>query len=217
MKSPSLESIYAQLDKHILLAQSYSEIGELAFIIKACRLKPHSYIFEDKNSKLVLHNWWFDEFGNSVKITKHKKLKVIYNDLELTNNKIVCTDLYYGLSLDKVIKMSSLAFVCAGKDEDLLEDYCMISFLGLDHHLRTYIYMYGEWSQVSPLLLGLKNLKTIGKHAHLDHFIELVIKENVPAPCALGRAWLTCLPVSHDFLQILGKQSDIACSILQHT
>jgi hypothetical protein len=54
-----------QFDKYILLAQGYSEIKELSFIIKACRFKPHDYIFKDKSNKLILYTEWFDEYGNS--------------------------------------------------------------------------------------------------------------------------------------------------------
>ena len=99
MKTPSLDKLYTQLNKHILLAQSYTEVPELFFIIKSCRLKPNKYVFEEKSSKVVLYRDWFDEFGNSLQI-KDKKLNLIYNNLSLDANKIVCTDLYYGLSLD---------------------------------------------------------------------------------------------------------------------
>jgi hypothetical protein len=210
MKSPSLDAIYAQLDKHILLAQAYSEIGGLVFLIKSCRLKPYNYI-QDKNAKLILHTLWVDEYNNSLTITKYKKLKIIYNDLRLSYN--ICTDLYYGLSIEKVAKISKLAFIFAGKDEDMLQDYFMIAFLGIDNYLRAYTYMYGEWRQVSPLLLGLKNLKTIGKNAGIDNYLELKIKDNIPSPCISPQAWITYLPASSEFLQILDKQHDVVSSI----
>jgi len=212
MKSPSLDTIYAQLDKHILLAQSYCEIGELVFLIKACRLKPYNF-FEDKNTKLILHTWWFDEYNNSLTITKNKKLKVTYNDLQLKHN--ICTDLYYGLPIVKIAKISKLAFIFAGKDEDLLQDYFMIAFLGIDNYLRAYTYMYGEWRQVSPLLLGLKNLKTIGKNSGIDNYLELKIKDNMPSPCVSTKAWITYLPASSEFLRILDKQHDVVSSIFK--
>src|SRR6185295_2676581 len=108
MSSSNIERLYAKIRQHILLAQSYTEIGELAFIIKSCRLKPHSHIFEGKNNKLTLHRWWFDEFGNSLKIVKNKRIKLIYNDLSLSRDRVVCTDLYRGLSIDRIAKTSKL-------------------------------------------------------------------------------------------------------------
>jgi len=210
MKSPSLDAFYAQFDRHILLAQSYSEIEELGFIIKACRFKPHDY-FENKINKLILHSWWFDEYGNSIKISK--KLKVIYNDLSLNRSKIICTDLYYGLPIQKVIKISKLAYVFTGKDEDLLEDCFVISFLGIDNYLRTYSYLYGEWKQVASISLGIKPLKTIWKHIGTKNFLELKIKENMPFPCLSAQAWITYLPASSDFSRILEKQHNVVSSI----
>ena len=216
MKSPSIETIYAQFNKHILLAQSYCEIKELSFIIKSCRFKPYSFIFENKNSKLQLHNWWFDEYGNSLKITNDKNIKLIFNDLNLKYNRIISTDLYYGLSIDKVVKFSKLAYLCLGKDEDTLEDYCMISLLGIDNYLRTYVYIYGEWNQVPSILLGINNLKSMSRYLKSKEFLELKIKENIPNPCVSGRAWLTYLPASEEFIELIGKQNDIVIPMLRN-
>jgi len=199
MKSPSLDTLYYQLNKHMLLAQSYTEINELFFIIKSCRLKPYSYVFEDRSPKLILHRWWFDEFGNSFKITTNKRIKIIYNDLALDKDSIICTDLYYGFSIEKVAKISKLGYFCWGKDEDFQKDCMMVAFLGIDNYLRTYLYTCGEWQQVSPLLLGLKNLKLIGKNKDIKYFQKLPIKENVPIPCNSAEAWLSFLPPHQDF------------------
>jgi hypothetical protein len=213
MKSPSLDNFYAIFNKHILLAQGYSEIKELSFIIKSCRLKPYNYIFSHKNrdKKLILYTNWIDEHGNSLKISK--KLKIKYNDLSLDHNKIICTDLYYGLSLDKIIKISKLAFIFTAKDEDLFQDCLIVAFLGIDNYLRAYLYLYDEWQQIAPILLGIKNLKTIYKHIDAPNFIELKIKENIPFPCLSPKGWITSLPVSNEFLQILERHSYFASTI----
>ena len=214
MKSLSIESIYYKLNRNILLAQSYTEIPELSFIIKSCRLKPYSYFFENKTNKITLMRWWFDEFGNSLKITKKKILKVIQGDLSLDKSKIICTDLYYGLSLDKAIKISKLAYLCYGQDEDEYQDCLLMSLLGIDNYLRTYLYMYGDWRHISPLLIGIKNLKLIAKHTDIQYFHEFSIKENAGLPCQEARIWLTCLPANTEFLKTLEKQCGIAFAIL---
>jgi hypothetical protein len=54
MRSPSIEWLHAKLDKQVRLAASYSEVAELEFIIKACRLKPYDYIFDDRSDKIIL-------------------------------------------------------------------------------------------------------------------------------------------------------------------
>ncbi len=207
MKSPSIDKLHAQLNKHILLVQSYTEVKDLEFIIKSCRLKPHSYVFEDKNEKIVLHRWWFDEFGNSLKI-EGKTVKIIYNDLALEQDKIVCTDLYYGLSLEKIAKMSKLAHVFIGKDEDLLQDCFFLTFLGIDNYLRSYMFLQGEWQQVSPLLLGVKNLKRIARDLDIKYFLHIENKKNMPIPCFTEQEWLTFMPPSSDFLTAIGKQQE---------
>lgn len=217
MKSPSLDVLYTQLNRSILLVQSYTEISELFFIIKSCRLKPHSYVFGDKTNKLVLHEWWFDEYGNSFKVTKQKRIKITYNDLSLDHDKIICTDLYHGLSVDKIAKISKLVYVCSGKDEDLYQDCYLVSFLGIDNYLRAYMYLYGEWQQVSPLLLGLKNLQLIAKNADIRYFREFTKKENSPIPCISGQQWLSFMPASEDFITLMEKQCEIVSSVLHNT
>lgn len=211
MKSPSLDTFYSEIDKLILLVQAYTEIDELSFIIKACRLKPYPL---KKNYKLTLHDCWFDEYGNSFKITKNKKINIIYNDLSIKPNDC-STDLYYGLSIKKVTKISKLLYLCAGKDEDLNEDCFILTFLGIDNYLRSYMFLYGEWKQISPLLLGFKNLKNIGKNTDVKHFIELKNKENMPIPCNSSQAWLTFMPPSEEFLSILGKQFETIVPLLK--
>lgn len=208
MKSPSLDTLYTQINKHILLAQSYTEINELAFIIKSCRLKPYLYVFEDKDKILKLHKWWFDEFGNSLKIDKNKRIKLTYNDLSLKIDKINSTDLYYGLSINKIAKISKLAHCCFGKDEDLYENCAIITFMGLDNYLRSYMLLYGRWQQISPLLLGIHNLKVIAQNIDIKYFHELKNKENVPAHCISAGAWLTFMPPSKEFLTLLNKQHE---------
>jgi len=216
MRSPSIDFFYAKTEKLVDLSESYTQIDGLAFIIKACRMKPYDYVFGQKSNRLVLHRWWFDEFGNSLKLIKTKKAKIVYNDLHLDRKRIVCTDLYYGLSMDKVAKMSKLAYICAGKDEDTYQDCFLVSFLGLDNYLRSYLYMYGEWEQVSPLLMGMGHLKFLAEHHDVKQWIKLGKKENLPIPCNSGSAWLTYLPASSELLALLNKDHEILAAILRN-
>lgn len=217
MRSPSLEYFYAKIEKLLDLAQSYTESQHLSFIIKACRLKPYNYVFEERNPKLVLHHRWFDEYGNSLDIIKNKRIRITYGDLRLDKSKIVCTDLYRGLSLDRVARMSKLAYLCAGKDEDLYQDCYLLSFLGVDNYFRTYLYWYGEWQAVSPLTLGMKHLKLLLNNADIKYFRPLTNSENLPIPCISGRTWLTCLPPNREFLTIVSKQYEKLLPIFQES
>lgn len=217
MKSPSLDVLYTQLDRHVLLVQSYTEISDLFFIIKSCRLKPHKYVFHEKKSNLILYNWWFDEFGNSFKVTKNKKIQIVYNDLDLPLKNIVCTDLYYGLSLDKVIKISKLAHICFGKDDDFQQDCLIITLLGIDNYLRSFMYLYGEWQQVSPLLIGLTQLKMISQNRDIKYFKKLETRENAPLPCVSTEQWLSFVPPRKEFLSLLSVHCQPAHSLFNIT
>lgn len=203
MRTPSIEYFHAKIEKFILLAQSYTEIDALEFIIKACRLKPYAHVFQERSKDITLHRWWFDEFGNSLNIAK-KKIDIVYNDLRLDRKKIICTDMYYGLSMDRVVKMSKLAYLCTGKDEDLYQDCYLLTLLGMDDHFRSYLYWYGEWEQVSPLLLGMKHLKTLISHTDIKYFRQF--HNASPLPCVSSDTWLTYLPASGDFLDIIKRQ-----------
>lgn len=214
MKSPSIERLYAQLNKHILLAQSYTEINELLFIIKACRLKPYSFIFQERNTKLVLHRNWFDEFGNSLRIIKNKKIKITYNDLTLDKDQIVCTDLYYGLSIDRIAKMSKLVSLSVMKEEETYQEQFFITFLGIDNYLRSYINLDGNWLQVSPLCIRMRSLKNIARNVDLKRFRELINKESAPLPCASARTWLSFMPPGREFLQLMTKEYEQTLSFL---
>ena len=215
MRSPSIEWFHAKIDKHIRLAASFTEVPELEFIIKACRLKPYDYVFNERTEKIVLYKWWFDEFGNSLIINKYKRLEIIPNDLRLDRKKIVSTDLYYGLSLDNVTKMSKLVHLVHGKDEDVYNDCCLINFLGIDEHLRSYLYWYDEWQQVSPLTMGLTSLKTVANHLDVKHYHQLGKKENSAIPCVSAAAWLSYLPASAAFVSDLNKQSELLAAIIK--
>lgn len=209
MKSPSLDKLYIKLDKHILLAQSYTEIAALAFILKTCRMKPYEFIFQHKSTKLILFRKWFDEFGNTLEITTNKRIKLIHNDLTLPRKQLVCTDLYYGLSMDKIAKISKLVYIFSGKDEDLYQDCVFISFLGIDECLRSYLYMYDEWQMIPTLMLGIKNLSFIYSNRDIKYFLEFSNKKIEPIPCISTRQWLSYLPASQDFKDLMGKQCSV--------
>jgi hypothetical protein len=214
MKSLSLDALYAQLHKHIVLAQSYAEITELPFIIKSCRLKPYDFLFGIKSNKVVLHRQWVDEFGNSLHIEKDKSLTLTYGDLSLDRSKLISTDLYYGLSLDRIAKMSKLIYVCSGTEEENQQETIFLTFVGLDHYLRSYLYSCGEWQQVSSLFLGIEHLKLLSHYTDLPYF-RPIIKEKTPMPCLAAGQWLSCLPLDSELVSLLNKRSSKVLDVLQ--
>jgi hypothetical protein len=111
--------------------------------------------------------------------------------------------------------MSKLVHLISGKDEDVYQDCAALTFLGIDEHLRSYLYWYGEWQQVSPLIMGLRSLKTIANHIDIKHYHQLGNKENSAIPCVSGEAWLSYLPASPAFVTDLNKQSEMLAAILK--
>ncbi len=60
----------------------------------------------------------------------------------------------------------------------------------------------------------MKALKNIVRNIDLKYFRELISKENAPYPCASHRAWLSFMPPSREFLQLMTKEYDQTLSFL---
>ena len=206
----SINHFYSKIERHIDLVAAYTGIQELPFIIKSCRLKPYKLLFEDRNNKLEVFNVWCDEFGNTLEINKNKEIKISFNKLQINRNKIISTDLYEGLNIDKIYKFSKILYLFDGKDEDLNKECAMIGLLGIDHFLRCHMYLHDEWSLISPLYLGLQNIKTISNNLNCKYFIE--INNNFPIPCSSGEAWISSVPVHDDLVALLNQRNSLIIS-----
>jgi hypothetical protein len=206
MRVYNTDYLHCKLTKQILLAESYTETKGLEFIIKSCRLKPYEYLFSKKNNNIILYRWWIDEFGNSLIINEDKKINITFNDLKLNRKKIVCTDLYSGLSISKILKISKLLFIYSGKDEDLGNEFAMLGCLGIDGYLRCFMCLYGEWTNISPLYLGINNLLKIYNNLDVKFIIN---NKNTMMPCADGQSWISSLPMQENFLSLIDKETNI--------
>ena len=209
MRVYNTDYLHCKLSKQIKLAESYTEIKGLDFVIKSCRLKPYDYLFLKKSPNIVLYKWWIDEFGNSFIIDDDKKIKIIFNDLRLNRKKITCTDLYNGLSINKISKISKLVYVYSGKEEDLNTEFAIIGFLGIDNYLRCFTNLYGQWLHISPLYLGLNNLLELSNNLDIKYFININNNDNYLNTCEDGKAWISCMPVNEDFISIIDKETNI--------
>ena len=202
MSNTDLQHYYAKYSKSVLLAEGFTEFKGLSFIIKACRLKAINHFFEKRdNNNLKLD--WFDEFGNTLHIRKTKKIKIFYGNTDININKIISTDFYYGLSLAKVVKMSNLAFIMTGVDDDFHEDFFLITLLGMDSYLRSYLYMYGDLQQVSPLIIGMQNLQMIYNNQNIRLFKR--VRGEPFVPCQKHKSWLTSLPVHNGLKKLINN------------
>lgn len=208
MKNLSINQLYEKMDKSIRLLEAHTEIEKLSFIIRACRLKPWFILENDVSSlnKIILHHLWFDEFNNSVEITKKHKLSIKYNDLKINHCKNICTDLYTSLSLEKICKISKLIHLYIGYEENELFSY--VTFLGIDNFFRSYYLYENNWLNCSPLLLGINKILNICKHLDVKFFLNFKKKNNILFPCATGDEWISFLPASIEFSTMLAKRYD---------
>ena len=213
MKKSGIDHLYIYLDRHIKLVQGYTEIPELPFIIKSCRLKPYEYVFGGTR-KLVLMRKWFDEFGCTLNLVGKTPI-ITRNDLSIDRSKLICTDLYYGLPIPKIAKMSKAVHICAGIDEDKFEETYFLTFLGIDNYLRSYLYLWGEWEVVSPLLLGMRVLTFIARDVETKPVIQKETYKMFPMACARGQSYLCCLPMKSVFLEKICKRHEVLGEIFR--
>lgn len=204
-----INDFYLKINDHINLVESFSQIKNIQILIKSCRLKPKDFYIK-KYDKLILYKDWVDEYNNSICILTNKKINIYFNDLSIDKRNIINTDLYYGLPINKIAKISKCFYISYGKDEDL-DDICIISFLGIDSYLRTYLYLYNEWMQVSPLLIGISNLKLL--LSNFGNFKKLTKKENISLPCANSQSWLSCIPIDNEIISSLKVQCNYVVPI----
>ena len=208
MKSISIENLYHKINRKILLVESYTEYKDLSFLIKMCRLKP----FGDLS--LSLEKKWFDEHGNTLNIVKNKRLKIIEGDTLIDKSSLICTDLYDGLSIQKIAKVSKLVYILVGKDEDFQEDHIIIAFLGIDNYLRVFYIYDGQLATCSPLNLGMKVLKSIVEDRDIKYYLELNNKDSVLFPCASQKSWLSFWPLPDRFARTISKESELCSHLL---
>lgn len=214
MKTQSLNSIYHKINKQISLVESYTEVEDLAYIIKACRLKPYDYLFKNKNPNLILHKWWVDEYGNSFKLNG-KRIELTFNDLKINQSNLINTDLYSGLLISNVLKMSKLIYINTGLDEEVYQRFYHINFLGIDNYLRSYLYMHDQLESIPPLTLGMKNLKLLAHHKDIKYFLTFKKKENNPVPCLQPEQWISSLPAHQDFIQEMNKHHPVIYNLFK--
>lgn len=206
-----VDSIYTDLKNSLALIEGYTEIKNLAFILKACRAKPFKYTYESKLKKAILYDHWIDEHHNSIYL-KNKKIIPLFNDISLLKYPSINTDLYSGLDIYHVMKISKFVYVYYGLDEDYHTPYLHINFLGIDDYLRSFVYLYGDLENISPLTLGMFHLQILARNRKIQtykKFNVLLRKKWSPYPCQETSQWLTCLPAPENFFSDLKIQCPI--------
>ena len=200
-----------KLEKNILLVEKFTELRELYTVIKFCRLKPLEFL-ETNNYKIKLFNTWVDEFGNSICIRKNKKIETTLNNISAFKYKKT-TDLYYGISLEKINKISKNSLIIKYIDEDDNENF-LLSFLCIDNYIRSY-HIDGEiCEQISPLYAGINNLRKFAKNLHIQSHKKMIIK-GFKIPCKRVSGWISSVPFEDSFIKELEKNCIILANILK--
>lgn len=192
-KDGGVESFYHRINRSILIVKDYTEIRYLDKLLQMLRLKPYDFIFSTEK-KLQLRRYWIDEQGNSLFITEDKKIEISICDLSIDRNKLVGTDLYSGLSVNKIYSISKMVFIFTARDEEQ-HDHFIVALLGIDNFLRLFVFTSGEWKVCPELCLGQNLLKNISRNTKIRRFKPLRLKETIIRPCTSERAWLTCIPI----------------------
>ena len=118
------------------------------------------------------------------------------------------------MSFDKALKISKLAWVFQGQDEDLAESCIMIALLGLDNYLRCYGWCYGKWQTIPGFYLGLDSLLWIARNDSILMPLEMKNPQTV-IPCQDTSAWLTCLPAPRNFLSMLRQKNEALANLFE--
>jgi hypothetical protein len=212
-QTKSVDKFYLTFDKSIALTSAYLEDPSIDFIIRSCRMKPYDIIYKEYNKKIKFHSKWVDENGNTLEIIK-KKVSISNNNINLDKSLLVKTDIYENLPIYKIAKISKFAFFIFGKDEDLLEDHTIMTFLGLDGFFRSYCLLFGQWTKIPTTYLGLNFLKLIFQNLDLKRFVEVKLK-NKPYPCKRSRGFLSSMPACPEMVRLIRDISEPTFDILK--
>lgn len=193
----TVEEFYQKIKTELNLVKGYLEDNEIIDIIIQCRLKPYNHNFSGRKKISKFKTHWIDEFGNSLYLIK-KRIKIIENDLNIDKNKIKYSDLYYGLDIGNIIKISKIMYLIDGIDEDDDRIY-IITLLGIDNYLRTFVCQNNQWIRLSPLCLGIDNLRKIIKNEDIKSWKRIKSREDIIIPCKCKDEWIICLPVNNKF------------------
>lgn len=208
MRAPTIEQYYADIKKAIKFVGGYTENKKYEFLIKMCRLKPYDY-----DKKNTCYYKWCDEWGNSLNFLSSKNIKIIFNDLTI-DPLTISTDLYEGLDLKKIIKISNIAFYSAGFDQETNQKIRVLSLLGVDDFLRTFVNYDNEWKIYPSLYLGIEALLFIVKRKRTNKHFLFRRQDHIIYPCVKRQAGITNLPASKEFLDMLQQQDNILSELI---
>ena len=194
-----------KLQKQAKLCSVVFKDPYLETIINFCRLKPPDP--KSHLKKTTFPDVWVDEFGNSLKLTKKEK-QIKLNDLSLDRSKIINTDIYCKLPIEKISKISRMLFAFIGKEEDFHSKHLILGFIGIDNVLRVFCFIYNEVFLIPPLSLGYRVLRLIAKNFNCEDIKHFKNNKDILYPCSRKICFLAPLPIGTE-LRYLLENNDI--------
>lgn len=194
-KIQTIEEYYLRFNSELNIISGYLDDNTIRDILIKCRMKPYGLRARDGVRK-ILRRHWIDEFGNSLYLDK-KTIRIVPNDLSILERNIIHTDLYEGLTIDKILKISKMAYFFLGSEDN---NYIkIISLLGIDNYIRTYIKHEEKWERISSILLGVDVVRVIVDNESIGSWKKINTGDNRIIPCTNIEEWLVCTPIPTQF------------------
>jgi hypothetical protein len=174
------------------LTASYLEDKTVAEIIMYCNLEPkreRSYFEFKPNSS------WVDSYGCQIYLKKNKK-EVLFTNINLINNY----DIYAGLNLDQLLKITDKICIVKGIDEDFNKEFVYYNCLCVDKKIRSYLVYNEKIYKTSPLYLGYEALYEFIKNKNIIHWYSK--ESNIFIPCLNQKIYYSCYPLPKDLLEV---------------
>lgn len=191
LKQINLNTFYENKYQFVKKAAAFAEDKKLAFALRSCGLIPYELIHSDLKKKIYIR--WCDSFKTSLEIIGSKKYNITFNDLTLTK-KIINTDLFYYYNIRQLMKLSKYLILYKSNDVWFTHFYCN------DNYIRSFYYDNQHY-KISPLTLGLKNIKLFNTKYFLGSQELVAFKADFIFD--IEKAWMVSLPFTRSFINEL--------------
>jgi len=138
---------------------------------------------------------WTDSFGCSISFNKKT---ITYSNLEKPINQ----DMYSGLSLEKILKITDKICIVKGIDEDYLKPFIYYNCLCVDNKIRSYLIYNDNLYKTSPLYLGYDNLYEFVRNKNIIHWYSK--DSDIFIPCINQKIYYSSYPLPEAVLKELG-------------
>lgn len=155
-----------KINKLKSLANTVMEDSVFADIINYCSLEPDIIKYKYK----FVPNW-SDHFGFTLSLENKKKPEIKFTKI----NKTLNVDLYSGLNLHQVLKITDKICIVKAEDNILNKKITIYLCLCADKKIRAFIDYNNSITRASPLIIGYENLYDFLKNKETIHWIK---KEN---------------------------------------